>query len=133
MLVTERFLLNDDVVQQLYAAPVNWGFGALSEATYYRTYSRTMDEQYCLANPWATPDGRNETWADTVRRVINGVMSIRKEHYARNGIDWDEGYWQFVAGRDGEVDVPVPLPAARSRPVGDGRPEGLRDRLRRPQ
>lgn len=43
-----------------------WGFGPLSEAVYYRTYSR-MGEY------------GQERWADTVCRVVEGMMSIRKD------------------------------------------------------
>jgi ribonucleoside-diphosphate reductase alpha chain len=52
----------------LHGRPVNWGFGLLSEATYMRTYSRAIDD-------------KQERWADTVIRVVEGVMSIRQDWY----------------------------------------------------
>lgn len=67
MIVQARYHLPTSVVEDLRARPVPWGFGPLSEAVYYRTYSRTM------------PDGGQEQWADTVVRVVEGVMSIRKD------------------------------------------------------
>lgn len=66
MLVTARYALPADVRTELRTRPVPWGFGPLSEAIYYRTYSRDVG-------------GRQETWADTVVRVVEGVMSIRKD------------------------------------------------------
>jgi ribonucleoside-diphosphate reductase alpha chain len=77
MIVEERYHLPLDVVQELKSRPVPWGFGVLSEAVFYRTYSRLIN-------------GSQETWADTVIRVVEGVMSIRKDWY-RNvvGKRWD--------------------------------------------
>lgn len=72
MIVQERYHLPSEVAQELRGRPVNWGFGPLSEAVYYRTYSRTLD-------------GRQESWADTVCRVVEGVMSIRQD-WMRNVI-----------------------------------------------
>lgn len=54
---------------------------------FYKHYSRVKD------------DGTNETWEDCVLRVINGVMSIRKDWYVKNRIRWDENYWQQFAQR----------------------------------
>jgi ribonucleoside-diphosphate reductase alpha chain len=42
-----------------------WGFGGLGEVVYLRTYSRTIEEL-----------GRNETWVETVTRVIDGAIEI---------------------------------------------------------
>lgn len=66
MIVNARYELDRSVVEELRAKPVPWGFGPLSEAVYYRTYSRTTD-------------AGQEAWADTVVRVVEGVMSIRKD------------------------------------------------------
>lgn len=66
MIVDARYELDRSVVEELRAKPVPWGFGALSEAVYYRTYSRTTEVG-------------QEAWADTVVRVVEGVMSIRKD------------------------------------------------------
>lgn len=62
-----------------------FGFGGFGEATYYRTYSRIR------------PDGTQEHWADTVIRVVNGVMSVRKSHYILNRLAWDDTKWQSYA------------------------------------
>lgn len=42
-----------------------WGFGGLGEIVYLRTYSRRIEEF-----------GRNETWIETLERVINGAVEI---------------------------------------------------------
>lgn len=67
MIVEARYHLPSGVVEELRERPVRWGFGRLSEAVYYRTYSRAME------------DGGQEAWADTVARVVEGVLSIRKD------------------------------------------------------
>jgi adenosylcobalamin-dependent ribonucleoside-triphosphate reductase len=36
------------------------------------------------------PDGTNETWADTVRRVVEGTYEIQRRHAEKFGVDWDE-------------------------------------------
>lgn len=87
MLVEERFYLPEDVRAALRSRPIHWGFGAFSEAVYYRTYSRRKE------------DGGQETWADTVIRVVEGVMSIRKDHYKKIGRRWDESRWTDIATR----------------------------------
>ena len=68
-----------------------FGFGGFGEATYYRTYSRLK------------PDGTQEHWADTVIRVINGVMSVRQHHYRVSHLGWDETYWQAYAAKLAEA------------------------------
>lgn len=45
------------------------------------------------------PDGSQEHWHDTIIRVVEGIMSIRKDWYAKNNIRWDETYWQQTAHR----------------------------------
>jgi len=57
-----------------------FGFNGLGEVVFRRTYSRN-----------------NETWNDVVIRVIEGVLSVRKEHFARNFLEWDDKTWQPYA------------------------------------
>lgn len=59
-------------------------FNGFSEFIYYRTYSRNID-------------GRQERWADTVIRVIEGIMSIRYDYYRRNRTHWNESCWLSFA------------------------------------
>lgn len=84
-LVKERFTLQEDFCNDILSKKAKFGFGGFGEAVYYRTYSRIK------------PDGSQEHWADTVIRVINGVMSVRKNHYVLNRLVWDEAKWQRYA------------------------------------
>src|SRR6056300_731389 len=89
MFVQEKFILNEDAKQRLKNTKVDFGFNGFGEVTYYRTYSRQLE------------NGGQEHWGDTVVRVIEGVMSIRKSHTLKNCLLWDENYWQdyaFVMG-----------------------------------
>ncbi len=84
-IVTERFTLKESFCKEIHTQKATFGFGGFGEATYYRTYSRIK------------PDGTQEQWADTVIRVVNGVMSIRKDHYLSSRLAWDESRWQHYA------------------------------------
>ena len=57
---------------------------AIQQVVFYNNYSRT------------TEFGK-EQWADCVLRCVNGMMSIRKEHYIKNNLMWDEYYYQKYA------------------------------------
>ncbi|UFS61829.1 fused protease/ribonucleoside-triphosphate reductase [Sulfurimonas sp. HSL-3221] len=91
MMITERFELKEQICGALRQRKPEFGFGGFGETTYYRTYSRKME------------DGSQEHWADTVIRVTNGVMSVRKHHYALSRLHWDEGYWQSYAAEMAEA------------------------------
>jgi ribonucleoside-diphosphate reductase alpha chain len=76
----------------LRALPYDFGFSEskFGEIVYHRTYSRIME------------DGSQETWPDTVVRVINGVFTIRKWWILSHNLPWDEvaaqerAYWMAV-------------------------------------
>ena len=85
MFVKERFFLDDEKVDVLAAMEPKFGYDGFGEIVFYRTYSRTG------------PDRSQENWLDVVLRNINGTMSIRKDHYIKNYIHWDEAYWQNYA------------------------------------
>ena len=55
---------NDLVVSYSQKRPP-WGFGGMGEIVYLRTYSRPVEDQ-----------GRNETWSETLQRVVNGAIAI---------------------------------------------------------
>lgn len=78
--VTQRFELSKKTVQILKSLKPNFGYNGLGEFVFRRTYSRD-----------------NEDWADVVIRVIQGVFSIRKEHYYRNVLEWDDVKYQQYA------------------------------------
>lgn len=85
MYVKEFFQLNDQACDELHEMTPEFGYDGFGEVVFYRTYSRKK------------PDGGQESWADVVIRVINGVMSIRKDWYIKNHIAWREEYWQEFA------------------------------------
>ncbi|MEC8273793.1 MAG: hypothetical protein VXZ76_03025 [Bacteroidota bacterium] len=73
-----QFAFRKEFKEELKNKKVNWGFGGLSEFTYYRTYARKL------------PSGNLETWADCVLRVIEGTFSILKTNAISSYITWDE-------------------------------------------
>lgn len=78
--VTQRFKLSKDTCDKIQAMNPEFGFNGLGEVVFRRTYSRN-----------------DETWNDVVIRVIEGVMSIRKEHFYRNSLLWQDDKWQSFA------------------------------------
>jgi len=79
------FNLNKETQKYLYSLHPAFGFGGFGELVYYRTYSRLK------------PDNTQESWADTVVRVINGIFSIRKAHFINNKLPWKESFHQELA------------------------------------
>jgi ribonucleoside-triphosphate reductase len=87
MYVKEFFHLNDEAVDKLMSMKPQFGYDGYGEIVFYRTFSRKKE------------NGLMESWNDCVLRVINGIMSIRKNHYTVNNIPWNEDYWQGFAYR----------------------------------
>lgn len=83
--VQHRFTLHPRTVGTLRRMVPHFGYGVLGEVMMYKSYS----------HPKA--DGSPEDWADIVVRVTNGTFSIRKDWYIKNGIAWDEDFWQGYA------------------------------------
>lgn len=81
----EFFKLDEEFKTNLKATQVKWGFGGLSEFTYYRTYSRKKE------------NGGLETWQECVIRVIEGMFSILKTHSIKSHIPWDNKKAQKLA------------------------------------
>ena len=71
------FKLDDEFIFQYKDVNPNFGFNGLGLLTYYRTYSRLK------------PDGSNEEWFETVRRVVEGAYSLQKEHILNNELGWN--------------------------------------------
>lgn len=88
--IESEFYLNDTACEIIRKKTPSFGYNGFGEIVYYRSYSRTIRDD--LDNVLGQED-----WHDTVIRVINGVMSIRKDHYIRNRIHWDEIRWQKFA------------------------------------
>lgn len=83
--VSERFVLNEKACAHLRTLEPRFGFDGLGEVVYFRTYSRTGE------------DGKQEAWADTVIRVVQGVMAIRKNYLLEHGLGWNEVQMQVFA------------------------------------
>ena len=56
--------ITDEYVSLHNALTPPWGFGGMGEVVFLRTYSRKKD------------NGDNETWPETIQRVINGAIDI---------------------------------------------------------
>lgn len=73
-----HFKLKKEFKDSLNSQPVSWGYGGLSEFTYYRTYARKKE------------NGKLETWSECVTRVIEGMFSILKTHAITSELPWNE-------------------------------------------
>jgi len=71
------FKLDDAFVAKYAHRKPPFGFGALGQFTYLRTYSRVK------------ADGTNERWFETVRRVVEGTYRMQEDHINRHGLGWD--------------------------------------------
>lgn len=58
-------MLSDEFVDSYRTKQAPWGFSGLGEIVYLRTYSRKIQG-----------GERNETWPETIQRVINGAIEI---------------------------------------------------------
>jgi ribonucleoside-triphosphate reductase len=85
MRVTERFEINQTTKNIIANMEPDFGFNGVGAVVFYRSYSRDL------------PNGKKESWNDVVLRVMNGVFSIRKDWYIKNGIKWDDRFWQDYA------------------------------------
>src|SRR3989344_2200529 len=83
--VNYKFTLDIATVLELKLLTPKFGFNNLGEFVYYRTYSRIL------------PNGLQESWHDTIIRVVNGIFSIRKDWYIKHYLAWNEGKWQEYA------------------------------------
>jgi len=78
--VTQRFKLNESTRNEIKELTPEFGFNGLGELVFRRTYSRN-----------------NEDWCDVVIRVVEGCMSIRKEHFHRSSLFWEDNERQDFA------------------------------------
>jgi len=82
MFVEKRFTLREDIVSDIQRKhSFKFGFGGFGEIVYQTNYSRRK------------PDGTQEKWMDTCRRVVEGALSIRKNWYSMHSLKWDDQYW----------------------------------------
>lgn len=83
--VENYFTMSKESTLYIQSLTPKFKFGVFGELIYYRTYSRQKE------------NGEQETWNDTIIRVTNGIMSIRKDWYIKNVLEWDDTYWQKYA------------------------------------
>jgi len=79
-----KFQLEESFIDKFRNTQPNWG--PLGYVTYKRTYARIMENK-----------NRTEEFFETVRRVVEGVFSIQKEHCHKIGLPWDERKSQKMA------------------------------------
>jgi ribonucleoside-triphosphate reductase len=69
--------LTDGFLEHYQTEVPKWGFNGLGEVVYHRTYSRPL------------PDGTSEQWWQTIKRVVEGVYEVQKDHCNKNGLPWN--------------------------------------------
>ena len=86
------FQLSDSFVEKYATITPPFGFNGLGELVYMRTYSRLK------------PDGTNEKWHETIRRVVEGAYTMQKAHIDSLSLGWNEDQAQRSAE---EMYVPI--------------------------
>lgn len=79
---SEYFRVNRTTRSMIEQAQVNMDL--LGQIVFYRTYSRYIN-------------GKQERWNDVVLRVIEGIITIRKNWYIERGLPWPEQVYQLKA------------------------------------
>lgn len=83
--ISQRFELTQNFLDKYKDIVPNWGFNGLGEFVFLRTYSRMK------------PDGKNEMWWETVKRVVEGIYSIQKQHIHDYNLGWNQAKAQRSA------------------------------------
>jgi hypothetical protein len=76
--IKEKFELSESFLEKYKDIRPNWGFNGLGEVVFLRTYSRIK------------ADGKNEMWWEAVKRVIEGLYSIQKQHIKDYNLGWNQ-------------------------------------------
>jgi adenosylcobalamin-dependent ribonucleoside-triphosphate reductase len=76
--IEQKFKLTDAFVEKYQTIKPPFGFNGLGEFVFLRTYSRIKE------------DGSNELWHETVRRVVEGIFSIQKQHIEDYRLGWNQ-------------------------------------------
>jgi len=76
--MTQSFRLTQSFLDKYKKIKPNFGFNGLGEFVFMRTYSRI------------TETGKNETWQQTVQRVVEGIYSIQRQHIEDYNLGWNQ-------------------------------------------
>lgn len=82
----QYFKLSEVFLRDYVGKQPNWGYGALSYFTYKRTYARNIEGE----------DRTEEFW-ETLKRVVEGVFTIQKQHCVHYRLHWDNRRAQRTA------------------------------------
>lgn len=83
--IEQTFKLSDGFIDKYKSIKPDFGFGGLGEFVFMRTYSRLKD------------DGKNEAWFETVKRVVEGIYAIQKQHIEDYRLGWNQAKAQKSA------------------------------------
>ncbi len=72
-----KFKLDPAFIRKYETQRPAFGFNALGEIAYRRSYSRLKE------------DGHNEEWFETVERVVNGTMNLLLKYSLENGLEFN--------------------------------------------
>ena len=84
-------ILSYDFIYQYKDKPTPMSNYGLGEFVYKRTYSRIKPRKITDNNGNVKIEYGDdfEEWHETIERVVNGVFKIKKNHYLKNNIEWD--------------------------------------------
>jgi ribonucleoside-triphosphate reductase len=83
--IQETFKLTDSFVDKYKKVKPSFGFNGLGEFVFMRTYSRLKE------------NGKNEMWYETVRRVVEGIYTIQRQHIEDYRLGWNQAKAQKSA------------------------------------
>ncbi len=84
-MIEATFRLTDNFIEKYKSIKPPFGFNGLGEFVYLRTYSRLL------------PDGTNEVWHQTIRRVVEGCYRMQERHIKANDLGWSNSRAQKSA------------------------------------
>lgn len=78
MITDDAFKLSEEFLAKYQDKKPKFGFNGLGEFVYYRTYSRIKE------------NGKNETFCDTLQRVVEGCYEVQRRHCQGMHIPWSK-------------------------------------------
>jgi ribonucleoside-triphosphate reductase (thioredoxin) len=72
-----KFKLDSDFILKYKDRKAKFGFNALGEVAYKRSYARVKD------------NGKSECWSETVERVVNGTYNMQKNYLESQSLPFD--------------------------------------------